>query len=274
MPRPSELFPAGSEALVYLVRGNRGGVSILQLLRMPDRGRIDAIRRFVKVEAALRAPEPAWSEALPPDGTLDDLTHWALVHVRPAGAAVPMRAMLARTLDRAEEGEHPEPEHLNRVASHLARPDGDPASLPLLERLARWILALPDREFRRHWPMCSPGALLARTPTEAVPDWVEVLGKLMRRSGANEHALQGTANALAFLPESAGVPALLQALEGRAWVVASALTNWARRNPEDRAGRAGVRERAQRLRTEAEAEGDATLTFRRHLDNLIEATTD
>ena len=275
IPRPSDVFAPGTEVLAYLTKPEGGELSILQLMPRPDAARLEAIRRFVKVGVAIRAPSPAWSTILPPNKPIDDVTYWALEYARPAGAATALRAVLSHTLDQADAGLHPDVAGLNSLAGLLTSTIPDADSLPVLERLVRWVLARDTADtFTAHWPMCSPGRLLGRLPVESVSRWEELLREILARSVHNDYAVQGTANALAHLPDGAGVSALLEELGNQRSAVAASLTWWTHEHPDDLERRTLIHARVQAILQDPTLRGDEHLSFRRHLDNLVSALAD
>lgn len=289
IPTPSESFPPGTKALVYLHQpAGAKALTILQLMPLRDEGHLPQIKKYVELEAALRQKTPDWGALLPPDGIVDRLTLRALDNSRTKNAGPALRAMFESTIADLEGGDSSRASHLGNLVNVLNRQPADEtkATLVAFERLLRWFAAIEeDKTFQSFWPVCAPA--LAQVPTDRVSAWLEILGSVRARSerlngGAGSgYCLQRVAGCYADLPGGGGVQTLLDALHasvragaGKAeWAVhcAGFLANWAQKNPSEKARRKTVGAAAQTLLTSKTIAGAPWLTLRRHLENVVRA---
>lgn len=117
IPRPSELFPPGTEVTVYLRRTPAGELQLEQLLS----GSLDAesVRGYFAFRARL---DGDLAELLPPDTTLGAGHGWALYHAQKLKPAIPqLWAILMRTVREQE----PDVIHVNELTTALTRVRGE-----------------------------------------------------------------------------------------------------------------------------------------------------
>lgn len=270
IPRPSELFPTGSEVLVYLSRDAAGTIQILSLQQRPQQ--LAPLRRFLALYAAAREADPDWEQLWPSEELgLDTAGFYALGgggRLLPTLRA-PLQQRLETTVTRLREGQTSvDPERLQLLVGLVNRYQLVEA-LPSLAELLEWTLErspadndnlrgyqgslLPDRRLLTH-----------ASATQAVR-WRALLERVLQ--AGDLRASQQACFALAALPDDLGFPLLLRELQAQRLATANALYHWLSelRPPEHVAA---LEQAVTTLLRQADRSDERQLTFARHLKTI------
>lgn len=270
IPRPSGLYPAGSEVLVYLTRDAARTIHILSLQERPEQ--LAPLRRFLALYSAAHKPDPDWEQVWPSHQLgLDTASFYALGG---GGDLLPtLRDPLQQRLEMTvthltQEEASVDPERLQHMVALVNRYQLIEA-LPSLERLLTWALEksrADDDTLRRYQATLLPDhrLLTHASPTQAVR-WHSLLERVLQAD--DPQASQQACFALAALPGDLGFPLLLHELQAQRLAATNALYRWLRepRRPEHVAA---LDQAVTTLLRQADRTNERQLTFTRHLETI------